>query len=576
MNGENSIPVYSVLRYLFSYSDSSQGCAKLSKEIERELLHGKINTESTFSSYNLYKLIAKTKFHDVGHLFSRCEFKENDILTLVKDHKETFTENEWHKICWFEHHFSKSVELKFHDLDYADLIRLKYDKFQSFLSFKTCSKNWFKAVSEHIKEKSVRIEAAAEKNQIELVARKRHRPIIIDNEIEAILKEQFEDKVIKAISFDRTNSVCNNSLQACIEIHQDVTIDDLPVDDLCRRVFHYILRRHEMLLDHIYFVHSDALVNFKTDGYYSRFAFRDNIELKTFQSLAFQWDGTELCHENIIDGDDDEVSCLACYTSACSRVLSIKTFNIIQEWYLDIPAETQILLEQFVSTRSIIRGKNPEQLLSHKLERLYQLFDVLLNTLNRRFSGIFQQSNTDGLLIEFKNIGSVFRITSAAGITLSLDAAEKKLRAKADDDLLYYNAFIKSHTITYDTAAGEITTSVSMRQCLPIVMLDNLVRFTDKKNANPGVKGNQLCTLPITIQGLPKDSSIIEQWHDVDCSKMPNCQCLQPQPLTRSDMNRVLLELSHKETEMKRQFGKLMTWGYTQLWRNMTGKLNRK
>ena len=57
------------------------------------------------------------------------------------------------------------------------------------------------------------------------------------------------------------------------------------------------------------------------------------------------------------------------------------------------------------------------------------------------FVGIFQQSGTDVLLIENKNINFVFRITSAAGITLSLDAAEKKMRTKAEDDFLYYNAF---------------------------------------------------------------------------------------------------------------------------------------
>ena len=572
VNGQNCVPVFSVIRYLFSYSDSSEGCLKTAKEIERELLRVKINTGSTFSSFNLYKLIAKTKFHDSEIIFSRCAFEESNILTLVADHKSLFTEYEWLKICWFEYHFSKSVEWKFQDLNYDDVIKLKYDKFQSFLSFKDCSKKLSTCVSVHMKQKSVRIEAASDKNQIEIVAQKRHKPVIIDNEIETIFKEQFEDKIYKAVSFDGTNSVENNSLQACIEIEDKITIDDLPVDVLCRRVFHYILRRHEVLLAHVYFVHTDELVKFKPDGSYSRFALRDSIELKTFQSFAFQWDGTDLCQENITDYEDDtEDTCSVCFTSTSSKALSTRTFNIVQERFLDIPAETQILLEQFVCFRSINRARNPEQSLSQKLERLYQIFDALLNTLNKKFVGIFQRSNTDALLIEFKNIGSVFRITSGAGITLSLDAAEKKLKTKAEDDLLYYNAFIKKHEIKYNTAAGEVTKKVSLRECHPILMLDNLVRFTDKKNPNPGVRGNQLCTLPLTVQGIPKDTSLIEQWHEADCSQMPHCQCKQPQTLTRHDIDRVLLQLSDKEKKTKSQFGQLVTWGYTQLWKNMPG-----
>ena len=67
-----------------------------------------------------------------------------------------------------------------------------------------------------------------------------------------------------------------------------------------------------------------------------------------------------------------------------------------------------------------------------------------MNTLNKMFAWVFQQANTVPLMIEFKIIGSVFRITAAVGTILSLNAAEKKLKSKAEDDLLYFNAFIKN------------------------------------------------------------------------------------------------------------------------------------
>ena len=63
-----------------------------------------------------------------------------------------------------------------------------------------------------------------------------------------------------------------------------------------------------------------------------------------------------------------------------------------------VSREAQLLLEKFVTSRSISRAKNPEYLLSQKLERLYKLFDALMNTLNKMFVGIFQQANTDALM----------------------------------------------------------------------------------------------------------------------------------------------------------------------------------
>ena len=574
VNGQTScVPVFSVIRYLFGYSDSSEGCLKVASDIERELLHTKDNSASILSSFNLYKLIAKTKFHDSESLFSRCTFDEDDILTLVAEHKTLFTENEWLQICWFENQFSKCVEVKFQNLSYDEMINLKYDKFQSLLSFKECSKKLLTCVSEHMKQRLLRIDAASDKNQIEISAHKRHKPVIIDNEIEAIFKEHFEEQVCTAVSFDRATSVESNCLQTCIEIVDSLSVNELPVDDLCRQTFHHLLRRHGVLLEHVYFIHSNELVKFKSDGECTRFLLRDSIELQTFQSFAYTWDGTNLCKENKTDfEDDDEDTCSACFTDSSSKPLSTKSFDIVQEWFLDIPAEVQILLEKFVASRSIIRAKNPELLLGQKLERLYKLFDALMNTLNKRFVGIFQQANTDALLIEYKNISSVFRITSSVGITLSQDSAEKKLKIKAEDDLLYFNAFIKKHEITYNTAAGEVTRNLSLRQCHPILMLDNLVRFTEKKDPNPGVRGNQLCTLPITVQGLPTDASLIDHWHEPDCSQMAGCQCKKPKMLTRDDIDSVLLHLSDKEKVAKHQFEKLLTWGHNQLWKNMPGE----
>ena len=74
---------------------------------------------------------------------------------------------------------------------------------------------------------------------------------------------------------------------------------------LCLHAFHHLLRRHEVLLDHIYFVYTGQLATFKTDGELTRFKLRDSIELQTFEAFAFEWDGSDLCQENRTEFEDD-------------------------------------------------------------------------------------------------------------------------------------------------------------------------------------------------------------------------------------------------------------------------------
>ena len=62
--------------------------------------------------------------------------------------------------CWFEHHFSRSVELKFQNFAFGELIRQKYEKFQSYVTFMDCGKKWQTAFVKHMKQKSTRIDSA--------------------------------------------------------------------------------------------------------------------------------------------------------------------------------------------------------------------------------------------------------------------------------------------------------------------------------------------------------------------------------------------------------------------------------
>ena len=139
------------------------------------------------------------------------------------------------------------------------------------------------------------------------------------------------------------------------------------------------------------------------------------------------------------------------------------------------------------------------------------MYDSLLNTHNRNCIGIFQQTNANELLIEYKSVNSVFDVTSSAGATTSLAYAELNLKKNADEDLYYYKTYLQRHSLLFDNVTVGQKESVYLRECHLNLMLDNLVRLknADETTTSRGVrKSRNLCTLPITLQGLPADSII--------------------------------------------------------------------
>ena len=70
--------------------------------------------------------------------------------------------------------------------------------------------------------------------------------------------------------------------------------------------------------------------------------------------------------------------------------------------------------------RTFRRHKEKDSFLNSILQRLYCIYDILLNTLTSHHLGIYQQANTDELVMNYHNIGTVFAVTSKAGITPSL------------------------------------------------------------------------------------------------------------------------------------------------------------
>ncbi|KAK3580918.1 hypothetical protein CHS0354_008208 [Potamilus streckersoni] len=90
---------------------------------------------------------------------------------------------------------------------------------------------------------------------------------------------------------------------------------------------------------------------------------------------------------------------------------------------------------------------------------------------------------------------------------------------------------------------------ISLRECHLILFLDNSLQ----KRAEPCRGSNhktQICTLPITVKGLPKDNEVTLDWHLEECEGDPKCGCKDRLVLNKNDMARCIFNLSEEETAM--------------------------
>ena len=335
----------------------------------------------------------------------------------------------------------------------------------------------------------------------------------------------------------------------------------------------YIKNKHNVQLEKVYVFPSGSVSGYKIGDSIQRFHLRDDVLVGSLSEKCINsWYAQDLIDYEEVDNIDTK--CSACYDPDLPKPLSPKGFNILEEWYLETPVETQILFDGFINRKSFQRSSSPYDYLHKKFEKLYLVYDILLNVHNKHFTGVLQEANTQELLTEYRNIKTVFDVTSSAGATTSLVVAERKLQKRSDQDLCYFNTYLKRHKLSYQSITGEEEKEISLRECHLILLLDNLVKCTFKKTtaAKRGdALTNQMCTLPITLQGFPEDSAITEAWHTAECDGSANCLCKQSVILTEVDIDDVLINHSPDEQRTYRQFETLMAWGNKQLWANMTG-----
>ena len=281
---------------------------------------------------------------------------------------------------------------------------------------------------------------------------------------------------------------------------------------------------------------------------------------KRFIFSLFQWTNLDSCS---VQQTAFPLYCETCYPQTVASPLSFQTFNADREWALHVPMPIQNLMECYLNPKTLAEITDNQESLSKKLQRLYFTHDILLNIFNKKHVGILQERNTFELIMGNRSVCTVFNITSSSGATMSLNIAEVSLKEQAEKDLCYFNTYLRHHPFKYKTAAGEIVKEVRMSDCaIKCLLLDNLVRLTYHADPKPGEhRSQQICTLPITIKGVPRDEIQLASWHNPECVDIDsNCACKQDIVFTSADAL-LSTDLKEEEKEMLQKYRLLCSWG---------------
>ncbi|CAC5418112.1 unnamed protein product [Mytilus coruscus] len=430
------------------------------------------------------------------------------------------------------------------------------------LKITSMTRNFEKLNKSTIKARTIRQKVYEHSQNILVWTRKKHSPAVIESQLMKKFDIINPDITFPPVCVDTPQSIETNSVMPnvlCIEFEK--------YEEYTKIATNFLQNKHNLNASQITFVSPKTLENYRRpNNGIARFHLRDDLLqgklendiIQVFQPARQSCDGNE------------SIECDACFNH-CDLVkpLSLHHFELLQEWFLDIPLDIQIILDKFINRDSFYSSGDKIAFLLSKMERLYGAFDILLNTFNKNYIGILQQANTDELAMHFQSITTVFSMASNTGISTSLVTAEKKIKEKATDDLYYYNTYLKKFPFHYQTTTGIADQLVNLRDCHLILMMDNLVRMT-RSDPYPGEnRSGQLCTLPLTLQGLPKDSSVTDSWHTADCLKDQNCQCKKDIKLRKEDFDNALVSLTNEETVCWERFQKLLTWGSVPLWKKL-------
>ncbi|VDI35096.1 Hypothetical predicted protein [Mytilus galloprovincialis] len=451
---------------------------------------------------------------------------------------------------------------------YKDGIRRKDDFFNLCKTLKDGSQQVQRMVEKTVEINRSRKVSTEALNGIQLeVEGHKHLPDHLERDIMTCIKPYISENIASVLCVDCSNT-CNHfhGIHVLVDLAQDLEIPCL--DNICVIIRALLQRIHFLNAPEIVFLTNYTFRSFK-DSIPPRFTVRDQLKMGVLSDNIYHVSKTH--NDEAIEPDEliQPNLCSSCFKeyTYLTDPLDINHFNVSREWLLHVPLPVQIQLEHTYISKDVKNAVSIEQV-KPKISALYCQFEAHLKTLNQSYGGIIQDIYTDELLVNYHNISTVFSLTSHAGISHSQRTGDRRLRKNADPEICYYRTFMKKYQLTYRgiDQDAECLQEVSMKQCHLALLMDNLVHLTMNVDPHPGQsRTNQLCTLPLTVKGIPKNAHLTSCWHTNSCDQDRFCSCMHETELGKDDVNKTFLEQTPDEQDTNNIFTENMTWGFQSL-----------
>ncbi|CAC5360089.1 unnamed protein product [Mytilus coruscus] len=525
--------------------DDFQVCKKFCNEIVDVAL-GKQPVKTPSSYLALYNEIVKNGFSIFQSLVSdEVNIDTCNLEYLGEIYKPNFSTSDWKKIQLFEWHFQTYYKIKAGS-SYENILKKKEEFLNLCKSSKTNAQIIHGMVGKTIERNRLRKCSTEALNGIQLqVGGINHLPEKIEVDTMNCITTYLPENTANVLCVDCT-SKCNHDHGVHILVNLEKNIEIPILNDACVIIRAVLKRKHFVNTPEIIFLTNYAFRSFK-ESIPPRFTIRDQLKMGALSDniyhISKSHDVEMMEPEEFIEPN----LCSTCFKDFryLNDPLDIDHFNVTNEWLMHVPLP----------------------------------FEAHLKTLNQAYCGIIQDIYTDELIVNYHNISTVFSLTSHAGISHSQRTGDRRLRKNADPELCYYRTFMKRYPIVYREVNQEMDNEhkISIRECHLALLMDNLVHLTMTVDPRPGqCRTNQLCTLPLTVKGIPKNAYVTSNWHLDNCDGSSFCSCMHQTQLKKADVNKVFLELTAEEQTTNNIFKENMSWGFKVFWSGLYKHANGK
>ena len=150
-----------------------------------------------------------------------------------------------------------------------------------------------------------------------------------------------------------------------------MSIEDISdVNVLCEIINKTVMHEHSTNCRSIVVCAPSAFDKFQTPGSVNvkRFHLRDEYYKGNLKNdVLFHWTPSSDDIDSSLDqAEMESVECSKCF-GPLPKLVHLHNFNVIQEWFLEVPLSLQNVLESFINTKSLQRATQKREYLSSKI-----------------------------------------------------------------------------------------------------------------------------------------------------------------------------------------------------------------